>query len=295
MMRAKFLKDWIKYKKKYEKFGMGIMRFQYEDSVALLYHENSKLTPISSKLFGMSIEKFNDPYYLKRAAQPFNVYPGREILKLKAQDSPICNNIFDLIENRKSVRNYNQSSITLSHMYYLLHYSYGICRKSPINGVEKGFWYYRTVPSGGALYPLEIYPIVLRGEFGEGIYHYRPDIEAIELIKKGNYYPEMREMLFAEPNIELANASLVVIISSMFETTMLKYGERGYRFILLEAGFVSMNISLVCEALGLGSCMVGGYLDDELHRFLGIDGASEAVMNVMVIGGDNDRDKEHKL
>ena len=81
----------------------------------------------------------------------------------------------------------------------------------------------------------------------------------------------------------------------MFERTMLKYGERGYRFILLEVGFVSMNISLVCEALGLGSCMVGGYLDDELHRFLGIDGASEAVMNVMVIGGDNDRDKEHKL
>jgi SagB-type dehydrogenase family enzyme len=65
---------------------------------------------------------------------------------------------------------------------------------------------------------------------------------------------------------------------------MIKYGERGYRFIMLEIGFVSENISLICDGLGLGSCMAGGYLDNEINDMLEIDGTFETVQNVIIVG-----------
>lgn len=40
----------------------------------------------------------------------------------------------------------------------------------------------------------------------------------------------------------------------------------------------------VAESLGLGSCMLGGYFDDEVDRMIGIDGVMESVQNAMAVG-----------
>lgn len=90
-------------------------------------------------------------------------------------------------------------------------------------------------------------------------------------------------------HLKLFDASLIIFIATLFERMLLKYGERGYRFILMEVGFVSQNISLICEALDLGSCMIGGFLDDEVNKFLEIDGLSESVLNVIIVGEPYDR------
>ena len=70
----------------------------------------------------------------------------------------------------------------------------------------------------------------------------------------------------------------------MFQRQMIKYGERGYRFILQEVGAVIQNLSLVSEEMDLSSCVIGGYLDDEINKCLGIDTPMETIQGVVVIG-----------
>ena len=79
-------------------------------------------------------------------------------------------------------------------------------------------------------------------------------------------------------------ASLIVFITSIFERSIFKYGDRGYRFILLEAGHVAQNINLVSNALGLGSVNIGGYFDREIDDLLGLDGVAHSTIYMIAIG-----------
>lgn len=286
-MNIKMIKKWQKLKEKFDKYETALPRFKFEKSIAILYNENSKLDEINSRLFGMRIESLRNQFFLERASQPFKIYPSAKVVKFKEKSSD--NKFFQILKKRKSIRKYKKHSISLNELYYILYYSYGINRSLPIYGSSRGKWYYRMVPSAGALYPLEIYVVILSGEIERGLYHYQPRDNCLELVKKGNFLEKLNKIIFAEPNVKLSDASCIVIITAVFERMLLKYGDRGYRFILMEVGFVSQNISLICEEIGLGSCMIGGYLDDEINRFLGVDGLSESVLNIIVIGKPDDR------
>lgn len=82
----------------------------------------------------------------------------------------------------------------------------------------------------------------------------------------------------------MKSACGIVFVTAIYQRTMLKYGDRGDRFILQEVGAMNQNMSLLCENLGLGSCIIGGYDDDKVNDFLGIDGATESIQSVMIIG-----------
>ena len=73
-------------------------------------------------------------------------------------------------------------------------------------------------------------------------------------------------------------------MTSQFERTQMKYGERGYRYILLEAGHIGQNICLVSETLGLKCCALGGTMDKNLEELLDIDGETESVVYGFAIG-----------
>jgi SagB-type dehydrogenase family enzyme len=81
------------------------------------------------------------------------------------------------------------------------------------------------------------------------------------------------------------NASLIVFITAVFERSVFKYGDRGYRFIFLEAGHVAQNINLVATALGLGSVNIGGFFDREIDEFLDLDGVTHSTIYMVAIGG----------
>lgn len=86
----------------------------------------------------------------------------------------------------------------------------------------------------------------------------------------------------------MKSGSCVIVTTGIIERLIIKYGDRGYRFLLQESGFVAQTISLLAEALGLGSCMLGGYNDDKVNDFLGVDGVFETINNVIVIGKKNE-------
>jgi SagB-type dehydrogenase family enzyme len=142
----------------------------------------------------------------------------------------------------------------------------------------------RPVPSGGALYPLELYAVALDVDRIEpGVHHYSPYRH--RLARLG---PVTRDdVAEALVDAELATATAaVVVVTAMFWRTRFKYGLRGYRFALLEAGHAMQNAVLAAAALGVQALPIGGFYDRVVDRLVGADSLDEASLYVLVLGGD---------
>lgn len=77
---------------------------------------------------------------------------------------------------------------------------------------------------------------------------------------------------------------MIVFITAIFERSVFKYGDRGYRFIFLEAGHVAQNMNLVCAALGLGCVNIGGFFDREIDDLLDLDGITHSTLYMLALG-----------
>ena len=129
-----------------------------------------------------------------------------------------------------------------------------------------------------------MYVVALHCSMSSGLYHYQVRDNALECLRQGDCTQLLLEMIQAEPYVDLAAGSVVLFITGCVERQMIKYGERAYRFMQNEVGSVTQMVTLIAEALELGSCILGGYNDDGLNDFLQVDGVFESVQSVMVVG-----------
>lgn len=255
------------------------------DLLGLLYHENSKLDNFKSRELGQAIGYFSDPYIIKRSTKPYKFYPGRETVALDA-DTPDSapTAMLRTINERRSLRKYDPDyRISVNELNLLLKNAYGVTRREEL-GEGQGYMGYRNVPAAGGLYPLELYLVLFRGHIKPGLYHYQVRDNTLELIRPGEFLPEMRKLINAEPWIDINSANGVILMTGMIERLGIKYGERSYRFLQQETGFVTYLMSLIAHHMGLGSCVAGMYLDDELNRFIGVDGVFETMQNTLIFG-----------
>ncbi len=178
------------------------------------------------------------------------------------------------IEQRRSERDFLDQPLSLLELSQLLHYSYGITEER-----ER----LRAAPSAGALYPIEIYPVVNNVEdLTRGVYHYSVGDHSLELVRQGDFRTDM--VRYALDQEMMATAAVVLVLSAVFGRSRWRYRERAYRYVLLEAGHISQNIYLVATALGLGTCAVGAFHDQGYDRIVGIDGEKEGVVYLMPVG-----------
>jgi len=248
-------------------------------SLSEIFHENSKLHDIDRDFFYNIDIILKTPYILKKIAKAYKAYPGYTSITLPGVKED--NLLKKLIKKRRSERAYSGEQIELQELADLLHFSLGIT--GTIKGLNDIELTLRAYPSAGALYSIEAYIIVFNVKsLDKGIYHYNVNKHLLELIEPGNYKEHIAKICLAEDIME--NANVLIILTSIFKRATIKYGIRGYRFALIEAGIVGQNITLVAESLGFGSCMLGGFYDDEIHKLLKVDGVNEAVVNVMTVG-----------
>jgi SagB-type dehydrogenase family enzyme len=133
------------------------------------------------------------------------------------------------------------------------------------------------------LYPMDIYAVVGRaGVEGlqPGIYHYEPEGHTISLLLEG----DLREYLASASlhQMWMARAPLYLVVTAEYSRITSKYGERGVRYALMEAGHVSQNIFLQAEALGLGAGIVGAFHDDEVIQVMKILRSHEPLLMMPV-------------
>lgn len=168
----------------------------------------------------------------------------------------------ETIEKRRSRRDFTSQALSLDQISQILWAAQGVTDE------VRGF---RAAPSAGALYPLEIYLVVkdqgVEG-LGPGVYHYRPDGHRLQIRVKEDVYPDFVQACLGQAAISQAQASLV--IAAEYERTTGKYGERGRRYVEIEVGHVGQNVYLQAEALGLGTCAIGAYQDEEVARILNL-------------------------
>jgi SagB-type dehydrogenase family enzyme len=186
-----------------------------------------------------------------------------------------------LIEKRFSCRRFSAAGLDLQAVSDVLFCGYGV-----LGADVYGKWEFphRPVPSGGGLYALELTAIVRNVEgLAPGIYHYHSITHALEQLRDAPL-PEVVAGYLFMGQAELASAPLVIVISAYLHRSLRKYGDRGYRYVLFEAGHVAQNINLAATGLGLGSCNMGGFFDVELGELLRLDGEREVPLYGIAVG-----------
>lgn len=186
------------------------------------------------------------------------------------------------IEARYSCREYQQYKLPISDLSTILNYSYGVLNKTLFDKTE---FFERPVPSGGGLYSLELYVLANNVEnVNQGVYHFNINTPSyLEQIEEKELSSHFISQLFMN-QYYLENCSCIVIISSFAERNMWKYEDRGYRYILFEAGHVAQNINLLTQALALSSLNLGGFFDQEVSNLLKTDQNEEIPLYAIVIG-----------
>jgi SagB-type dehydrogenase family enzyme len=139
------------------------------------------------------------------------------------------------------------------------------------------------VPSAGALYPLELYLISLAvNDLDRGVYHYHPYRHRLEHLAPLSW-PELRAAAVDASVLE--SAAAVLVVTAVFWRSRFKYGSRGYRFALLEAGHLAQNAILAATDLDLPALPLGGFYDRRLDEIVSADGLDEAVVHALILGG----------
>jgi SagB-type dehydrogenase family enzyme len=181
---------------------------------------------------------------------------------------------------RRSRRAFGDGPLACGQLASLLHAAYGVT-----GSLERTPQLLRTAPSGGALYPLELYVAAQRVEgLDRALYHYDPLRHVLEHLASLPVLDGACLTPYAEP-VEACAA--VVAITAMFWRSRFKYGARAYRFTLLEAGHVAQNLLLAAAALGLAALPLGGFYDREVDALLGIDGIYEGSLYLLPIGPES--------
>jgi SagB-type dehydrogenase family enzyme len=184
--------------------------------------------------------------------------------------------LWDALRKRHSVRRFQDASLQEAELSQLLWAAQGITRVS--RGV--GF---RTVPSAGALYPVETYLVIHDVEGIEpGVYHYGIEKHELDQLQSGDFRMEIARAALDQRMAALAD--VVFVCTAVFARSKWKYKQRAYRYVYLDAGHVAQNVALAAVALGLGSCQIAALYDDEANALLGVDGVEESVIYMTVVG-----------
>ncbi|NMO51806.1 SagB/ThcOx family dehydrogenase [Actinoplanes sp. TBRC 11911] len=194
----------------------------------------------------------------------------------------------ELLIARSSCRRFDTTAMPLDDLSTLLWATYGVTGRSRLGALD---WLDRPLPSGGGLYPLEVYALANRvRDLEAGIYHYVPALHGLELVRQGRLPDRFVSYLFmGQPYPALA--PLTIVLTSVVARSLGKYGDRGLRYVLLEAGHAMQSFVLAASALGLGTCELGGFLDDELAATLRCEPDAEVPLYAASAGRPADADR----
>ena len=245
---------------------MSTIPFEQASQLAILFHLNSEPW--------MNQQAYNAP---RVPHETQNFENAQDIVQLPAARSTP---LFELIRLRHSCRAFTGAGMTLERFGTLLQQAYGVLGLREDAG---GSLHEIPAPSAGALYPLELYAISQEvTDLPDGLYHYSGWHHRLECLQSGiklsDLLPNLQEQHY------IIGANVLLFLAAVFPRTMKKYGPRGYRYILLEAGHVAQNVCLLAAEQGLGTLCLGGFRDAYFNNLLGLDPRKAGVMYAIAIG-----------
>jgi SagB-type dehydrogenase family enzyme len=206
----------------------------------------------------------------------FKHYPQARKVALPRTWQLTEENLSPLIQNRRSLRKYAQEPISLEHLAFLLWASQGVTGQA-------GRYLFRSTPSAGALYPVETY-LNAHSVAGlpAGLYHFDVENFALDRLTDQDQAESVAHGCLDQGF--MAQAPVVFLWTGVFRRAMHKYGDRGVRYILLDAGHICQNVMIAAEAVGCGSCAVAALYDGEINQLLQIDEEEESILYAASVG-----------
>jgi SagB-type dehydrogenase family enzyme len=173
---------------------------------------------------------------------------------------------------RRSIRSYKADPLTIAEISQLLWSAQGLTASR-----------YRTAPSAGALYPLEVY--VAAGNVSglgldAGLYKYYPHAHEIAATITGDKRPELCRAGLSQGSIRTASA--VMVFCAVFERVTGSYGKRGIQYVHMEAGHAIQNACLQAISLGLGSVVIGAFNDNDVKSVMKLEQGEQPLLMLPV-------------
>ena len=181
----------------------------------------------------------------------------------------------ELLRQRRSIRQYSDASLTKDEVMKLLWAGQGITSAGR----------FRTAPSAGALYPLELYLVAGNVDnLVPGIYKYNPAQNALDLVREGDVRMSLAAASLLQGSV--MDGAIDIVIAAVYERTEVKYGARGERYVHIEVGHAAQNICLEATALGLGLVTIGAFNDAAVAEVIGM-AQGESPLYVIPVGRIN--------
>jgi SagB-type dehydrogenase family enzyme len=187
-------------------------------------------------------------------------------------------NLREVIEKRRTARNYAETPLSLAELSHLLWCTQGIQDRRESHATV------RTVPSAGARHAFETYLLVNAVEDLEpGVYRYLASAHQLIRLPLGEGLT--RRVTQAGGNQEqIARSAVTFIWVAVTERMTWRYGARGYRYLFLDAGHVCQNLYLAAEVIGFGVCAIAAFDDTALNAVLVLDGEDLFVIYMGSVG-----------
>lgn len=269
--------------KQYDMRGFVISKKTPYPSVFHFLGKNVSLTRRQicqiAAIFGPALWSFM-PFYRKHV-----LAKGSETLKKKERPMKLTPPVLaghmcleEAIKQRRTVRSFSDRPLDQHQFSQILWSAQGITQ-------DGGFK--RAAPSGGALYPADVYAIL--GERGvrglaSGVYHYDPADHSVKKMADGDRRKDVAVASLSQ--MWMARAAVLFLITLEFDRITIKYGHRGIRYALIEAGHIGQNIFLQCQALGLRAGIVGAFDDKEVAVSAAVGENHEPLLIMPVGWGD---------
>lgn len=202
---------------------------------------------------------------------------GSDVVDLPQQTYTGRMTVAYALKVRRTIRSFRAAPLSLKQLSQILWAGYGITA-GPI---------FKTVPSAGATYPLDLYAVVGQGgvkDLPAGVYHYRPGKHDLKRVKSGDRRAEVARAAWFQK--WMAQAPVLIVITGEYGRTTWKYAQRGRTYVHVEAGCVAQSVFLMVQDLGLAAGIVGAMRVGAIRDRLGLPEAHEPLL-VMPVGHRN--------
>ena len=261
----------------------------FEKNLQDVLKEIEKLRPVAENI-GQDFVRLTRYIYERESDQTLGV-PRPDAIKvrsgeiislpaigtLKMPEMPLAK----AIEQRRSVRKYSPVPLKQEELSFLL---WASSWARDFRSTEQMEITFRNVPSAGSRHPLETFLDIRRVEgIKPGLYYYHPVKHCLILYDDS---PEIAAKIYEGCMFQemIPTAAVNFILTAVPYRTVWRYGQRGYRYLYLDAGHIGQNIHLAAEAIDAGACMIGAFLDEAMNDAIGLDGIDEFVIYIASVG-----------
>lgn len=226
---------------------------------------------------------------LSRQPSSYKEYPGRKrIVFLKPPT--FASAVGPLLASVRDVRRFERRPILKDLLSEILLLSCG--EQGRISEQPWGELVLKTHYSAGYRHPIEVYPVVVSAAgLPAGLYHYNVRRHGLELLRRGDFSRQAREIAGGQTWVK--NAAVYLLMTAVFERTSFKYRDDSFlRSIFMDAGHVAQSVCIVAKSLRLGACATHALRHDKAEKFLGVDGVRESFLYMVMLGRPQNLDRD---